>query len=374
MTPPESDKLLALFAAAADAPAPPVDTHPADDDETIAAFATGALTPLARRQLLAHLTACTPCRRRFAELARDGTLAALRDSVTPAARPRPLAWRNRRVAIGGLLAASLLVAVFGLWWVQSTPGRALAEATADLDSGRTGEAFDRLERVATERLSAEERRRHTELLERAAYGLGRDALTDGRFDAVGEVERRAAANGAKSGRLTNLTIQAARSDRQESRLSSASLLLDRGVIMNGQQVVFKSARPDADTDARFRKAMEQFPDDPTLLTNYGEFLIEKVRYDEAVDVFTRAANAAPDAPAPHTGLGLALFKLKRPTDALPHFLTAERLGHGLAAVNAALCHEALGDRRQANVCWQRALPLVTSADLRQQIEETLMRE
>ena len=77
---------------------------------------------------------------------------------------------------------------------------------------------------------------------------------------------------------------------------------------------------------------------------------------------------------PHTGLGLALFKLKRPADALPHFLTAERLGHGLAAVNAALCYEALGDRRQAKECWRRALPLVTTADPRTRIEDALKRE
>lgn len=375
MTPPEHDKLLALFDAAADAPVtPPTAHHPADDDETVAAFATDALTPTARRQLLIHLAGCPRCRQRFAEFARDGTFSALGATVPVVARPRLTARPTRWSLVGGVLAASVLVGAMVVWWVRSAPGRELARANDDLVSGRATDALDRLERLPDERLTADERLRRAELAERAGYHLGREALAGRRFEEVADVERRATASGAKSARLTNLSIQASRTDPDEERRMTTATLLEHGVQFDGKHVRLKGPGKKFEVEDRFRQALEQFPNDPTLLTNYGEFLIEKFRYADAVEVFTRAVKVAPESATAHTGLGLALFKQDRPADALRHFSDAERLGHGLSAVNAALCHEAMGDRKQAKECWQRAIPHATSDELKQRIEAALKRE
>jgi type IV pilus assembly protein PilF len=80
-------------------------------------------------------------------------------------------------------------------------------------------------------------------------------------------------------------------------------------------------------DEHFLKALSQRRDDPRLLNNYGSFLFEQQRYQEALERYTQAAkdNLYPERSRVFENLGLTSLQLKQPEQAKAYFERSLRL-------------------------------------------------
>jgi type IV pilus assembly protein PilF len=80
-------------------------------------------------------------------------------------------------------------------------------------------------------------------------------------------------------------------------------------------------------DEHFRKALSQRGDDPRLLNNYGGFLFEQQRYEEAFARYQQAAqdNLYPERSRVFENLGLTAMKLNRREQAKGFFERSLRL-------------------------------------------------
>lgn len=80
-------------------------------------------------------------------------------------------------------------------------------------------------------------------------------------------------------------------------------------------------------DEHFRKAISQRRDDARLLNNYGSFLYEQKRYQEALERYTQAAqdNLYPERSRVFENLGLTSLQLKQREQAKAYFERSLRL-------------------------------------------------
>jgi type IV pilus assembly protein PilF len=80
-------------------------------------------------------------------------------------------------------------------------------------------------------------------------------------------------------------------------------------------------------DEHFRKALSQRPRDARLLNNYGGFLFEQKRYQEAMDSYLKAAedNLYPERSRVFENLGLVALQLGQREQAREYFQRALRL-------------------------------------------------
>lgn len=80
-------------------------------------------------------------------------------------------------------------------------------------------------------------------------------------------------------------------------------------------------------DQHFRKALSSRGDDPRLLNNYGSFLFEQERYQEALEQYQKAAedNLYPERSRVFENLGLTALKLKQREQAKTYFERSLRL-------------------------------------------------
>ncbi|MFZ3155584.1 type IV pilus biogenesis/stability protein PilW [Pseudomonas sp.] len=80
-------------------------------------------------------------------------------------------------------------------------------------------------------------------------------------------------------------------------------------------------------DEHFRKAISQRHGDPRLLNNYGSFLYEQKRYQEALERYTQAAqdNLYPERSRVFENLGLTSLQLKQREQAKAYFERSLRL-------------------------------------------------
>lgn len=80
-------------------------------------------------------------------------------------------------------------------------------------------------------------------------------------------------------------------------------------------------------DQHFRKALSVRGSDARLLNNYGSFLFERERYDEALESFQKASEDTMygERSRVFENLGLTYLQLKRPDDARSSFTRALRL-------------------------------------------------
>jgi type IV pilus assembly protein PilF len=80
-------------------------------------------------------------------------------------------------------------------------------------------------------------------------------------------------------------------------------------------------------DEHYRKALSQRGDDARLLNNYGGFLFEQKRYQEAYEYFQRASqdNLYPERSRVFENLGMAAMMLEQRQQAKSHFERALRL-------------------------------------------------
>ena len=80
-------------------------------------------------------------------------------------------------------------------------------------------------------------------------------------------------------------------------------------------------------DEHFRKALSQRPNDARLLNNYGGFLFEQQRYQDAMNTYLKAAedNLYPERSRVFENLGLTALQLNQREQAKQHFQRALRL-------------------------------------------------
>ncbi|WP_417311971.1 type IV pilus biogenesis/stability protein PilW [Ectopseudomonas khazarica] len=80
-------------------------------------------------------------------------------------------------------------------------------------------------------------------------------------------------------------------------------------------------------DEHYRKALSQRPKDARLLNNYGGFLFEQKRYQEAMDTYLKATedNLYPERSRVFENLGLTALQLGRRDEAKEYFQRSLRL-------------------------------------------------
>jgi|GEM_PF-1706943 len=365
--------------------------HPRDDEDLLLDWSLGDLSPERHRQLLDHLAACPACRREIAAMVSAGALvlpdvdaagpdenthvdASLRNAVRPVSeRPshvasppdaNPLAGRAaygwRRPAIVTLvvaLAASLLLLLAPqVFHFRSADGSSvIALAQRDVDQGRPGEAFARMETyLSGERAVAEAQRIQAgTILESSGYELARDGLVQGDFNRVSDIQHRVSRHTGGSSRLLNLRIQAERGETAEQSLSlRTSLVRDYGYETDGRRQIKDFSIPEITStqqriEGELLAGIEAFPDSLALRLNYGQFLLDQNEYQRAEGVFAEAVRRVPDSVLAQTGLGLALFQQNRPDTierALEPFQKAVQLSPDdpVVNLNLAVCLARLG--------------------------------
>jgi tetratricopeptide (TPR) repeat protein len=355
-----------LVRTAVRAQTPPPGPHVADDDELLAAWSAGLLAPPAHQTLVEHLSRCAACREEVVELLNQGVL----EFAEPRARPhrRALTWWLP----AGLAAALLLVAI-GVWFLLPTGDPVLVRAAEDLDAGRAEAAWQQLDAWLDAPHAEADRQRARRLLEQAGYALARADLSGKRFQAVRDRVARLAERGVVSGRLRNLALQAEHAAPVEVALAGKGALLAYGYEPDGNTPGKALPVPDDRLERQWQQALEEFPGEPLLLVNYGQFLFAQERFDEARERFAAALAADERLPAALLGLGLVAYQGQDYQAALDRFESLLRLtpdsveGH----VNVAMCLERLGRGPEARPHWQQAADATDNAVWRRKIRRHL---
>ncbi len=121
--------------------------------------------------------------------------------------------------------------------------------------------------------------------------------------------------------------------------------------------------------AAYRQALAIKPDGLETLVNLADLLMNhKTEYDhfklqaatqEACTLLTRAVDLNPDSLEARTELGLALMRLGRASDALPHFIRAKQLApsHKDVVINHAFCLFQMGRFEDAEVVYREGMAL-----------------
>lgn len=115
MTPSQEHEIVLHLLQTASAGQPiPAEGHVVDDEELLACWEAGLVTPGQRGEILAHLAACPRCRNRLAEMARRGQIewaepeSQSRPSPAVAPRRTPASWVRLAVAASILVAVGLI--------------------------------------------------------------------------------------------------------------------------------------------------------------------------------------------------------------------------------------------------------------------------
>lgn len=403
-TPQHSKRVLEILRRAADSQPIPEQGHFVDDDELLACWSAGLLSPQEQRSILDHLAICPTCRHEVAERIRQGLLELPDASEESHGSEVPLhqlratderppvqtvesptvqdALSSRLLHSNWMrlvLAASILVCVGAMWWFTSSAGsaRMLAQVSRDLQSGRADVALGRAEQLLGGKLDPATSARTKELLEEAGYRVAGSKLEDRDFKDVLEIEHRVAKHGTDSARLANLRLQAERGIPAELALSAAGSLVDYGYELDGSSR--RKSLPIVDhtterVDKEYQTTIAAHPHDVGLLVNRGQFLLSQARPDEARPCFGSALAIAPQSAIAHLGLGLVDFQEHKLDAALEHFETAARLDPNSVAahLNAGVCLQAMNRPKDAMPYWRQVLKTAKDAQLRERIESQLL--
>ena len=85
-----------------------------------------------------------------------------------------------------------------------------------------------------------------------------------------------------------------------------------------------------DMAALFSQALEANPNDPELLSRYGDFLFGRGRYPEAAELFERALAIQPEDAATRTAMAAAIYGAGRVDEAIQQFQRAIESDPGYA--------------------------------------------
>jgi len=355
--------------------------HPVDDDELLLDWSLGDLDQQRREAFVDHLAECSSCRRELAAMVRAGAIvlpevdeddfdadanagpsaAARHDQPKSRARPTLL-------LLAGALAASVLAMLAWGLFGPGGPGESsvIAMAQRDLDAGRAGEAFRRIDAYLTDQaeIAADQRARAEGILEASGYQVARQELTQGQFAKVSVIEDQVARRAGASARLVNLRLQAERGETAEQSLAAkTSLVADYGYERDGRRHIKDFTFPEiTDSDRRLKKefaeAVQAHLDSVELRLNFGQFLLAQNDFPAAADQFAEAVRIDPANALAQTGLGLALFQEGEEESiarALEHFRRAVELAPDdpAARLNLAVCLVRLGREAEAEPYFER---------------------
>lgn len=350
--------------------------HFLDDDDFIDRWENQQLSAGEHDAFVQHLAACGYCRDVLTEMIRqeaiklpaldgDASSEAQREQAPPHGPsvdlPTTPFARNRLFAIA-LAAAACLVLILVLRPKGNDIARQLALVERDLQTDPEA-ALARLEGLGNERLSPDARMKSSQLAEQAGYRSARDRLTAGQFHQVGELEQRATQLGGRSGRLSNLRLQAERGISGEVALAGNEDLTTYDYQLNGRNPT-KAFGPGGDEtterwERNLRAAISEFPNDVSLRLNLGQLLFTLRRCDEAKEQFAKVLEREPSNILAHIGLGLADFEWNEDEQALQHFQDAIAIdaGNFAAQLNAAITLERLKRPDEAQPYFERARAL-----------------
>jgi len=361
-----------------------------EDEELLACWEAGLLTPGQLQELTNHLAACSSCRRRVSAMIRSGRLnlpeviaeapsePAPKLIVAPSVSVPQVPWWRSRQFYGLAMAACLLVGVSSALWFYSATGpeRVLALAESHLRAGRPEAALQNIEPLLAGRLPARLAAQAKTLLGEAGYQAAAGRLGRGDFQGVLDLEERVAQQAGPSGALVNLRLQAERGIPAEVALDRMGTLTDYGYELDGSSP--RKALPVLDLttqrlEKEYRAALATHPQRLDLLLNRGQFLLGEARVDDAKQCFAKALEAFPLSAPARLGLGLAEFELDHKELALAHFRAALAVDsrNVAAEVNVGTCLAAMGQVAEARKHWQRAIELADDPALRQKLKAQL---
>ena len=123
-------------------------------------------------------------------------------------------------------------------------------------------------------------------------------------------------------------LQSGETERAKAPLREALKLDSRSEAAHvALALVFQQEGEVRSAEQHFRSALSNAPDSPRILNNYGAFLMEQQRYDEALEYFQKAANDTfyPERSRVCENMGLAYLRLNQPEEAKANFERALRL-------------------------------------------------
>jgi cytochrome c-type biogenesis protein CcmH/NrfG len=350
--------------ALGEAPGP----HPVEDEEFLAAWSGGLLNAKQQDEFLNHLGACAACRRRLGELIQAGVVEIPAEGERPVRVATLGRGKNIRrwMAWGAVLAAGVLLAVGGVWWVRRPaadgPHQQLAAIEQTLAADPDAPVLSRLEEVLERELPPADAQNARVLLEGVVYREARRALRERRFDEVRALIGRVGRAGIDSGRLRNLAFQAGRHDAAEVALA----MLDRGSLLGygyepdgsnaakSLRIVFDKATVRALEDARRGAGEPRNAAAVALQLNLGQLFLNTGQLEEAEVCFRRARQASPGDPQAALGLGMVAFEQEELPEARCWFQEVVRHDPDSlpGRINLAVVLERQGDRPQARALWR----------------------
>jgi tetratricopeptide (TPR) repeat protein len=376
--PEDWSRLRHLFRSALDGLPVPPGPHPLEDDELLACWSQGQLSPAQNERFLDHLSHCSLCRRELVAL--YGEDLAEEPGVL---RTRAGFWRQRsRVLLAA--AAGILVVLLPLAYWSWPPGKGnpqlaqegdpqLAQAEADLRGGQSEAVIERLAVWLEQHPDGPERSRALQLLEQAGAQAALAELKQGHYQRVRTLTARVNGLGAVSARLDNLRLQAGRGQPVEVALARFGGLLSYGYEIDGEARGKGLPIVDDRADQQWLDALKAHPEDAVLKINYGQFLLSQARADESSRYFAEVLKRGLCPVEAQLGLGLAAFEQRNYEGARRHFQAAvdadpRRLE---ARVNLAMTLDQLKQPDGARPHWLAAHDLTDNPALRRRIRNQL---
>jgi len=134
-------------------------------------------------------------------------------------------------------------------------------------------------------------------------------------------------------------------------------------IVFGRQNKFKQA------EQAYRKGLEVYPDNPSLLANYGATLAVLGKIDKAKPVLRAAIRQLPNNPSTYNSLAQVYLRQKKPEKARDMLLLAVTVNPNFATghANLAMLYAMMNQRNQAKFHFGKAIQL----GLRNSVTENL---
>lgn len=358
-------------------PYSPNDYHPVDDDDFLIDLSIGDVLKVKREEFINHLARCSYCRNEIAKMVHAGVLrcpdVAEREPPQPTVSPerRESPWTSSRVVFA--IAASVLIAVgVGLLFLPGTSELTLARndmiKAQYLSAVEHAETY--LESAAADAPDREEAR---QILSDAGYRQSLDLLKKGDFDRVKELGSRVEELAGRSPRMTNLKLQAMRKQTGRSAWPDHGDLTDYGYRLNGRS--YAKPLPVFDENVKavlseYERAVAEFPDDPDLRLNYGQFLLEQEDPEGARTQLQEAQRLTPMSAETQMALGILAFQQEQFDAAIGHFRAAlnEQPDNTKAMLNLAICHARLGQNADAISWFEKVRDRLPTEERRDEID------
>lgn len=396
MTSPSSrDAFRNLLAEVVAARPSPLGPHVADDDDRLARWSAGYLSPDECREITDHLAACSRCSTLVAGMIKCGALSPplsieeTQESAVDVDRQANTSPRSagagesgdgrwRPLYIASLAAAAALVAAFVYFGGGSNSvENQIAMAEQELTRGASLDALQRLESLLGRSLPDDSRAKAISAAERAAERAAVERLGKGDFPQVIEIAARADRLGAASDQVLNAELQALRGDSSVVSLGRSGTLLDYGydVQGNSSQKSFLTFDPQFERQrTAWQEAIAKHPNSLLLPVNFGQFLLQAGAIELAEAQFNAALAIQSASVEARLGLGLARFERQDFAGALETFesILRDEPKSASANVNAAIACQKLKRLDDARRYWQQARTLTSDPLRREEIDQQLL--